>query len=83
MSDHPLSLIDQLRIFEVRGRAVVLDSGLAAIYGVRTGYLNRAMKRNSERFPANFTFRLTKQEWDSLRCQIGTLKYEGPGDCRF
>lgn len=59
---------------EIRNARVMLDSDLARIYGVTTGALNRAVKRNRERFPADFMFQLTADEADSLRCQTGTLK---------
>ena len=58
----------------VRGERVILDSDLAQIYGVKTKMLNRAVKRNLEKFPTDFMFRLTAKELESLRCQIGTLK---------
>ena len=58
-------------IFEVRGRQVILDRDLAALYGVETKALNQAVKRNIERFPEDFMFRLTKDE--CLRSQIVTL----------
>jgi hypothetical protein len=63
-------------------RAVMLDSELALRYGVETGQFNRAMKRNVARFPADFAFQLTKAEWDSLRCQIGSLKTAARGQHR-
>ena len=49
----------------------MLDEDLAALYGVETGALNRAVKRNSERFPVDFMFQLTAEEFADLRCQIG------------
>ncbi len=52
----------------------MIDSDLAALYEVETKMLNRAVKRNIERFPENFMFQLTKEEWENLRCQIGTFK---------
>ncbi|HXE41960.1 MAG TPA: ORF6N domain-containing protein [Candidatus Baltobacteraceae bacterium] len=58
-------------ILLIRGEKVMLDSDLAAIYGVETGALNRAVKRNASRFPKDFMFKLTPTEADSLRCQIG------------
>lgn len=61
---------------------LMLDSELALLYGVETGQFNRAMKRNAARFPADFAFRLTLEEWASLRCQIGTLKTGGRGQHR-
>src|SRR5205085_9948983 len=61
-------------IRSVRGQRVIVDSDLAAIYGVETKNLNRAVKRNPQRFPAEFVFRLEAEEAAALRCQIGTLK---------
>jgi hypothetical protein len=58
------------RIVTVRGQAVILDYDLAAIYGVSTKRLNEQVKRNSRRFPEDFMFRLTTQEWTSLTLQI-------------
>lgn len=60
------------RIFTIRGVQVILDRDLAALYGVLTKNLNKAVSRNAERFPEDFMFRLTKEE--SLRFQIGTSK---------
>jgi len=61
-------------IYIVRGQKVMLDSDLAQLYGVETKLLNRAVKRNIERFPGNFMFQLIEDEWKILRCQIGTSK---------
>ena len=58
-------------IYEIRGRQVMLDRDLAALYGVLTKNLNKAVKRNVERFPEDFMFQLTKEE--CLRLQTGTL----------
>lgn len=58
-------------VFIVRGEKVLLDADLAMLYGVETGALNRAVKRNTERFPADFMLQLTPEEWDDLKCQIG------------
>jgi hypothetical protein len=77
MNENVVSVIDQLRIFVVRNQAVVLDSDLAAIYGVTTGNFNKAVKRNLERFPEDFTFVLKKEEFDSLIFQIGTSNGRG------
>ena len=60
-------------IYTVRGQQVMLDSDLAELYKVETKALNRAAKRNEDRFPEDFRFRLTREELDNLRCQIGTL----------
>ena len=58
-------------VFLIRGEKVLLDADLAMLYGVETGALNRAVKRNIERFPADFMLQLTPQEWEDLKCQIG------------
>lgn len=62
------------RIYEVRGLRVMLDRDLAELYGVETKVLNQAVKRNIERFPEDFMFKLNKSEWVFLRSQIATLK---------
>ncbi len=64
-------------ILTVRGQKVILDSDLAALYGVETKMLNRALKRNIHRFPPDFAFRLTAEEDRALKCQIGTSKGRG------
>ena len=61
-------------IYTVRGQQVMLDSDLAELYEVETGALNRAAKRNEDRFPEDFRFRLTDDEYENLRCQIGTSR---------
>ena len=61
-------------IREIRGQRVLLDSDLAAIYGVPVSRLNEAIKRNPDRFPADFMFQLTRAEFDSLRSQFAILK---------
>ena len=53
-------------IYDIRGAKVMLDYDLASIYGVETRSLNQAVKRNLERFPQDFMFRLTEEEWDAL-----------------
>lgn len=53
-------------IYDIRGVKVMLDYDLASIYGVETRTLNQAVKRNMERFPQDFMFRLTEEEWDAL-----------------
>ena len=58
-------------IHTLRGQRVMLDANLATLYGVPTGALNRAVKRNLERFPADFMFQLTLEEFENLKCQIG------------
>lgn len=54
-------------VHSVRGERVLFDADLAALYGVSTTRLNQAVKRNDERFPADFMFRLTIYEWDRIR----------------
>ena len=61
-------------IYEIRGVKVMLDKDLADLYHVTTGNLNKAVKRNIRRFPSDFMFQLTKEEWDSLRFQFGILE---------
>ena len=61
-------------IYEIRGYKVMLDSDLAKLYEVETKALNQSVKRNIERFPKNFMFQLTNDEWQVLRSQIGTSK---------
>ena len=53
----------QSKIYEIRGQRVMLDRDLAELYGVTTGNLNKAVKRNIERFPERFMFQLTEQEF--------------------
>lgn len=62
------------RIYEIRGRQVMLDKDLAELYGVEVKVLNQSVKRNAKRFPSDFMFQLSKDEFDSLRSQIVTLK---------
>ena len=62
------------KIYIIRGQKVMLDRDLAEMYGVPTFRLNEAVKRNRSRFPDDFMFQLTKDEYDSLRSQIAILK---------
>jgi len=61
-------------IYMIRGHKVMLDSDLAELYAVEVKQLKRQVRRNIERFPADFMFQISKEEYESLRCQIGTLK---------
>ena len=61
-------------IHDVRGQKVMLDQDLAELYEVEVGQLKRQVRRNIERFPKDFMFELTSEEYTSLRCQNGTLK---------
>ena len=58
----------------IRGQKVMVDFDLAMLYGVKTKALNQSVKRNIKRFPDDFMFQLTKEEWDALRSQIVTTK---------
>jgi hypothetical protein len=71
MPETDLALIQQ-RIYTIRGVRVILDSDLATLYGVETKALNRAVKRNRDRFPKDFVFQLSEAEWTNLKYQIGT-----------
>ncbi len=62
------------RIYEVRGMRVMLDRDLAELYEVEVKYLKRQVNRNIERFPEDFMFEISHEEYNSLRCQNGTLK---------
>ena len=63
-----INLIQQ-KIHEIRGEMVMLDFDLAFLYEVETKTLNQAVKRNEQRFPADFMFRITPKEWDSMISQ--------------
>lgn len=62
-------------IYVIRDKQVMLDSDLAILYQVETGALNRAVKRNISRFPEDFRFQLTKEEYQNLRCQTGISSF--------
>ncbi|MDO8925457.1 MAG: ORF6N domain-containing protein [Sideroxyarcus sp.] len=81
----PLVAIDALsgRIHLVRGQRVMLDADLAELYGVTTKRFNEQVKRNIDRFPADFMFQLTDVEEDSLRSQIATLNIDDPLRSQF
>jgi len=67
----------QNKIYTLRGMRVMLDFDLAALYGVETKNLNLSVKRNSKRFPADFLFQLSTDEWNTLRLQNETSKRGG------
>jgi phage regulator Rha-like protein len=69
-------------IHVIRGQKVMLDADLAELYGVETGHLNRAVRRNPSRFPEDLMFQLTEEEVALLRCQIGISK-DGRGGRRY
>jgi len=62
------------RILTLRGQRVIVDADLATLYGVPTKRLNEQVRRNAERFPADFMFALDQEEWEALRSQFATLK---------
>ncbi len=69
--------IIQNKTFEIRGMRIMLDFDLAELYQVETKNLKRAVKRNIERFPDDFMFELTADEWEILRCNFGTSSWGG------
>ena len=69
--------IIQDKIYEIRGQRVMLDFDLAELYGTETKYLKRSVKNNLKRFPSDFMFELTKEEYDSLRCRNCTSNQRG------
>ena len=66
------------QIYVIRGEKIMLDSDLAALYGVETRTLNQAVTRNRERFPEDFMFRLTAEEWNQSQTVIGSQKHRDP-----
>ena len=78
----PLEIIEK-RIFFIRGHKVMLDTDLAELYGVETFNLNKAVKRNIDRFPEDFMFQVTKDEMESLKFQFGISKTSGRGGRRY
>ena len=81
----PDVLIERIEsaILFIRGHKVMLDRDLAALYGVTTFNLNKAVKRNTDRFPEDFMFQLTAEEASTLRFQIGMSKGKGRGGRRY
>lgn len=65
------------KIYLIRNEKVMLDSDLAELYGVETKRLNEQIKRNIERFPDDFMFQLTQEEFDNLKSQIATSRWGG------
>jgi phage regulator Rha-like protein len=70
----PESVIEQ-KIYLIRGHKVMLSTNLAKLYGVESKYLTRQVRRNIDRFPADFMFKLSKDEY--LKCQFGTSSWGG------
>lgn len=77
--------LDQIerKIYEIRGHKIMLDSELAALYGVQTKLLTRAFKRNLDRFPEDFAFQLSRHELENLRRQIGASSSKNYGGRRY
>lgn len=80
----------QNRIYEIRGERVILDFDLAALYEVETKVFNQAVKRNIKRFPKDFMFQLTREEWHNMRSQFVTgslqvidIKYDIDNQSQF
>lgn len=65
------------KIYMLRGHKVMFDYDLARLYRTETKALKRAIKRNNERFPQDFMFELTEEEFENLRCQFGTSSFWG------
>ena len=74
MNDVGLAKIENM-IYVVRGQKVIMDFDLSELYGIETRYLKRAVRRNINRFPADFMFEMTKEELKNWRCQIGTSNW--------
>ena len=69
----PAEIIER-KIYLIRRQKIMLDSDLAELYGVDVKQLKRQVRRDSDRFPKDFMFQLSREEYDSLRCHFGTLK---------
>jgi len=70
-------IVIQKKIYEIRWHKVMLDFDLAELYEIETKNINVAVKRNNIRFPSDFMFQLTKEEWESLRLQNETSEKKG------
>ena len=81
MSENNTSIVPIERIYRsillIRGHKIILDKDLAELYGVETKALTRAVRRNNERFPGDFMFRLTMQEFENLRRHFGASSWGG------
>lgn len=77
MKDLAEAKIIQDKIFSIRGLQVMLDSDLAELYASETKFINRAVKRNPNRFPEDFMFQLKEKEWEDLKYQFGTSSKHG------
>ncbi|WP_459926389.1 ORF6N domain-containing protein [Flavobacterium covae] len=80
MSQNEITIPDEIisnKIYFIRGQKVMLDKDLAELYQVETKNLKRQVKRNIERFPEDFMFELSEEEFEILRCQFGTSSWGG------
>jgi len=80
MSNNKVAVPEEVimnKIYLIRDQKIMLDKDLAELYGVLTGNLNKAVKRNIKRFPEDFMFQLTKEEFDNLKFQFGTSSWGG------
>jgi len=71
------------KIYMLRGKQIMLDKDLAELYQVETKRLNEQVKRNSERFPDDFMFQLSEEEYENLKSQFATSSLEGHGGRRY
>lgn len=71
------------KIYTLRGKKIMFDSDLAELYQVETKVFNQAVKRNSDRFPEDFMFQLTEEEYENLRSQFVTSSLEQHGGRRY
>jgi hypothetical protein len=71
------------KIYIIRGQKVMIDRDLATLYGVETKQLKRQVNRNLERFPHDFMFELTKEEFENWRCQFGTSNFNDKMGLRY
>jgi len=69
--------IIQKKIYEVRSERIMLDFDIADLYEVKTKRLKEAVRRNRKKFPADFMFELTREEWQNLRTQIASSSWGG------
>lgn len=72
-----LTVIIQSKIYEIRGQQVMIDKDLAGLYQVEVKRLNESVKRNLKRFPEDFMFQLTTEEWQNLKSQFATSSWGG------
>jgi hypothetical protein len=81
MAEHRVLSVERIQriVLVVRGQQVILDSDLAALYGVETRRLNEQVRRNPDRFPADFGFQLTREEFADLKSQIATSSHAWGG----